>query len=546
MTLLTEDFIDSTPKSFLRTLNFIQNLTQQNLLMTGASITSVLPRTQHLMILQENIPYDGMKYIFTDNSSCICSSSSANTCIGLATYKGIPISGFYTGCYMFNALLHSTLDIFFNQTLLNIVTQSRNEFQILNSSFSNRITVQSLLQQMFVTHWFNKTSFEDYFKQCAPISCQYRIVQRYDFLFILTTMIGLIGGLSTALRIITSFLVVTLWPIIWKFIQQKKTRHVIQTNVEIIPIRIRIKQFFRLVKQKWIELNLFTTQTIHITIKSPSSKDFLHLYEQYPRTLHCPCSHTTFNQELVFSMEPEYHQVCSSQFISSDWIKIKFIKSSKIRLITYDIRYQWEFYFQLLSTLCQMANQTIEDSLQSFYRTKCISNELFTPQSFQTQIDLLIEEFKRTLPESYQRTIQLIRTNFEINQFITPMNSYFTSSDLDNEICQTSDDIYPNSCYCFSEASYECYQYIKLKDIHSTFIIPEMYQTWFPLQAFLMSTLECFYNQTCLSHIVQYMNLSQSSTNLTILNSSLLKSNKEQYDRLEILVNNLFLQSYFN
>ncbi|CAF1118796.1 unnamed protein product [Adineta ricciae] len=598
---VVNNFIDSTPKTFIRTLNFIQNITAQSFLMTGASITSVLPRNQHLIMVGENIPYDGVKYTFKDRSPCTCSSSSANTCFGLATYKGVVIRGFYTGCYMLTALLHSTLEVVFNQTLLNILTQSSDRYSVLNSSFFDVITVESLVRQMFVTNWWNETSFEDYFHQCAPISCQYTIIQRNDFLFVLTTLISLFGGLSSALRIISSFLVQTLWPIIWKRIRQRKNR--VAPIIQIVVQRNdRMRQFLKTLKQKWIELNLFTSvppspdatilrrqryttqvyvicmivtiiivptfislrsETIYVTITSPSARSFLRLYQEYPRSLHCPCSQTTFDQQLIIDIQPEYHPICSSHFISSEWIKVKFVKSPRVSLTTDDIRYQSEFHFQLLSTLCQMANETIIDSLNLFYRTTFVSNELFHPNSFQTQTYLLIEQFKRTVPVSYQRTIQLLKTNYEINQFITPMNSFFSLTILedkdepipihpyqytrsDKKKCLSEEESSSDSCRCFSQASYECHRQTQLKEINQTFPIDGMFQTWFPLQALLKSTLECFYNQTCLSHITKFIDPSQPLINITTLNSSLLSSDERRHDRIEELVNDLFVQSWKN
>ena len=81
------DFIDSTPKTFLRTLKFIQNITAQSLFMTGASLTSVLPRRQYLFSSRESVPYIGMIYTFVNGSSCTCSSSTANNCMGFGNIE---------------------------------------------------------------------------------------------------------------------------------------------------------------------------------------------------------------------------------------------------------------------------------------------------------------------------------------------------------------------------------------------------------------------------------------------------------------------------
>ena len=78
------------------------------------------------------------------------------------------------------------------------------------------------------------------------------------------------------------------------------------------------------------------------------------------------------------------------------------------------------------------------------------------------------------------------------------------------------------------------------------FVIPGMFQTWFPLQSVFMSTLECFYNDTCFSRITELINSTLSSTNFTTLKSSSLSSNISQYDQIESLANNLFIHSWYN
>jgi hypothetical protein len=94
---------------------------------------------------------------------------------------------------------------------------------------------------------------------------------------------------------------------------------------------------------------------------------------------------------------------------------LQFSQFSSQKPFTRDIRSQWQMHFQLLSTLCQMASQTVEDSLQSFYHTKLVTSHALSPGAFEIQMQLLVEHFKRTTPESYQRALSFIETNFQIN-----------------------------------------------------------------------------------------------------------------------------------
>ena len=231
---LLADFVDSAPKTFLKTLRFIQDMTAQSLFMTGASVTSVLPTIQFLQDESESVPYSGKNHTLADGSSCTCSSSTATTCMGPATLHNEVVPGFLTGCYMLSALLQSTLEAFSNQTFINILTNSTNKYRKLNSSLSNA-TVETLLSQMFITDWSNKTLFEQYFYHCSPDSCEYTVTEHYDFLFILTSLIGLFGGLSSIMRNIIPFIVMRIWPKVWWFVTRRKTSVTQLIQAEVNP-----------------------------------------------------------------------------------------------------------------------------------------------------------------------------------------------------------------------------------------------------------------------------------------------------------------------
>ena len=87
---------------------------------------------------------------------------------------------------MLSALLKSTLEIFYDQIYANLLTESSDRFQKLNSSILINKTIEELLSQMFVIEWRNQTFFQQYFNSCAPDSCQYTNIQRHDFFYILS------------------------------------------------------------------------------------------------------------------------------------------------------------------------------------------------------------------------------------------------------------------------------------------------------------------------------------------------------------------------
>jgi hypothetical protein len=177
-------------------------------------------------------------------------------------------------------------------------------------------------------------------------------------------------------------------------------------------------------------------------------------------------------------------------------------------------------------------------------------------QEFQIQIDLTMEQFKRTVPESFQRTLGLLKTNFKVSLFITSLNSGFdinhqdlpvsdiplmeiSHKEQEKSACEQLSE-QADLCDCYPSSFEECPQNTT---INGNVTIKGMVQAWFPLQSLLMSTLECFYNDTCLSQIKQYINSTVSPINFTTLKSSSLSLKNST---IESLANNLFIQSWIN
>ena len=307
-------------------------------------------------------------------------------------------------------------------------------------------------------------------------------------------------------------------------------------------------------------LTLFTSTRIQTTIintPEPTLEQFLQLYNQYPSTLNCPCSQSAISYEQIIPfVQPEYHLICSSEFVSSKWINLKFIQSPNTYISTHDFRSQSQIHFQLLSTLCHVASQIVQDHLESFYQTRFVSPEVLTGESFRIQTTILLEQFKRTVPESFQHTLELIKTNLELNQPIVPTNTYFSLPAGSDDNIQTSGASFESErpgcssptldCLCWYLSAKECYRFTRIVDNDVNQIIPGMFFTWFPLQSLLMSTLECFYNDSCLSQIKTFINATVSPTNFTALQLTAGSYTNNPYEQVEVLANRLFIQSWKN
>jgi hypothetical protein len=133
------------------------------------------------------------------------------------------VSGFYTGCYVIESLLQSTLECFYDQQCIDgllrqISLTSRIEVtsldESLRSEYFMNATIAELLNSLMIEEWNFSSSFENYYNECQPLKCTYTLETNNDMIYIATRLFGISGGLITVLKIIIPRLI--------KFIRKKK------------------------------------------------------------------------------------------------------------------------------------------------------------------------------------------------------------------------------------------------------------------------------------------------------------------------------------
>jgi hypothetical protein len=130
------------------------------------------------------------------------------------------ISNMFSGCFTIPSVLQSSLECFFNRTCLNYVlgrtlvlpeyrgnTMNVSILKINSTRFSPNMLVQEIINEMMIETWGDNISYSQYYEQCAPKLCTYFFTSRNNALYVFTTMIGLFGGLSVALRIIVPLII---------------------------------------------------------------------------------------------------------------------------------------------------------------------------------------------------------------------------------------------------------------------------------------------------------------------------------------------------
>ncbi|CAF4071575.1 unnamed protein product, partial [Adineta steineri] len=430
--LQTEAFISqfksATANGFLLSLSMIRDTTQSNALVS-AQFTNY--RFYHDVngydLFTISARYDG------------CTCSSLATCINqyavisYPNFTGMfPLPGLYTGCYTIESLLQSNLQCFYDQTCINQLQSylgSSTSINVtaldisLSSQFSENSTIADILDQLMVEEWINSSIYENYYSECQPSSCSYTVTTKNSAVYIITTLIGLVGGLITVLKLMVPMLVKVVRKRMHKEVKTEaetlvqepnpstlyKLKHYILTfNIfpSIPPTtdehRLRNQhistRLFIILLIVSLSILLLYTSLINITqtvnVKAPSIIKYEQLYNSYSQALICDCTQISINYEKFIQIQYTLHQVCHSDFITQDWINYLASSPGNDELNYFDFRVTSTFTFQALSTFCALIDQTISNSLIQFYSNQYVS-ALVTPSNvFQLQTEAFISQFK--------------------------------------------------------------------------------------------------------------------------------------------------------
>ena len=157
----------------------------------------------------------------TDTS---CAGGQGFYCGGLSCSSDIlepnqTIPGLVRSCLLIDSLLASSLQCFYNASCIHMLIELRSfevgeleydprllDIHPLDSTIKSRFlpetTLDPIFSQLFIEDWSNSSNFTAYYNQCAPDQCTYTYQERFNRAYLISTILGIIGGLSVALKIL--------------------------------------------------------------------------------------------------------------------------------------------------------------------------------------------------------------------------------------------------------------------------------------------------------------------------------------------------------
>ncbi|CAF3511919.1 unnamed protein product [Adineta steineri] len=391
----TESFKNSASARIIMFLNYLRTTVRENYLVSALNtnlITGISSNSNNMIHVAAFPVY----YKSASGNSVSCnqgnptSAATLNPLLnGSLTVNRIPrfesmpnstiVSGFFAACTPLEALLQSTLDCLYENECLELLSDyfpalnhmGVNWTDFLLTSKQENLSVNDYFNNLFIEEWSTNINYSKYFNECHPSVCTYTTTDRADISYTIALFISLYGGLVIILRLIASFLV----NVSLKFKHRSRN-----TSVHFGYHKICLRSF--------IIILLFTslsTQTATVTIPNPSLSTYKNLQMLYSATLNCPCSTKTISYRSFVSLSPVLHQVCSSGFVTDDWV-VLFKQSTNIESPN-DWRNRAGAQFQLLSDFCRLANKTIDDSVDRFLKKFFIASTVFNEIDFNTQLN---------------------------------------------------------------------------------------------------------------------------------------------------------------
>lgn len=284
--------------------------------------------------------------------------------------------------------------------------------------------------------------------------------------------------------------------------------------------------------------NSSNVETRTFLVKTPSLTMYENLYEKYSSTLSCLCNQIAIEYGQFISLEPNFHPVCSSTFVQEAWIiasQGSFYGAGAVNFE--DFRGFAPAFFATLASLCSLSESTIIDDWQVFNESVLITSQLLGEKEFILRSNSALNQFQLDTIGQYKRTFALIQTVTDSSFSSAQTNTYLSRNPFINF---GSGEYFFNSIpkemdQCSCTLSNECqspvsfYTYDNSRNISGRvvkFTVPNLLISCSIIQALRVSTLQCFFNQTCFDIILSETD-SPYSINISILQRNLTRFTPE-------------------
>lgn len=317
------------------------------------------------------------------------------------------------------------------------------EYVLLSSNKTN-LTVFNYLSKLFIDEWITTINYSAYFYICNPSTCTYTATDTINYSYAIALFISLYGGLILILRLISPVLI----NILLKLTYPPTNQVSLMVSLQSLKIYLQKLNLFKIASERTgndfeqqkfttriylillfigivvlLMFNSLSTQTLSINVSNPSINIYQDLQTLHSHTLRCPCTTMTIPYHEFMSISPMLHPICTSDFITKEWISI--LKQIILGWSDQDWRNRAFQQFTLLSALCQFANETITNAINEFMLDSFIVSNMFSKDDFNVQIEKILDEFYASTIANFHYLIDGVDLYTEVDQpFVKSFTKY--------------------------------------------------------------------------------------------------------------------------
>ena len=304
----------------------------------------------------------------------------------------------------------------------------------------------------------------------------------------------------------------------------------------------------------------YVTKTI--TIRQPTVNVFKQLQAQYPQTLLCPCTSISIEYKQFVSFQPTFHQICSSDFVKQSWNDYL---NSNLIMYALDFRISGSSFFPTLLSFCNLSFQTINRELLVFNSTKYVTRNVQRLDIFQSQSQEMVSLFKQTTTNAFLQLLSVSRQIMTGNALFSGLSTnygYATVSDNSSYIQSLNQVFFPwtytpddnnSSIFCSCKvAPITCDQSSGIYNLTEVtivllFTIPGFRTGCSLVESMLTSTMQCFFDQSCINAINdQIYSTSVSPFNATAMSYNSSNSRYKVTTKIQTIVEQLMIEEWNN
>jgi hypothetical protein len=430
------------------------------------------------------------------------------------------IDDFFVGCSLLDVLTQSTLQCFYNQTCLDEIrlqltttyapstTAPPPTFNAMAPTnrwpTESTETIQSIVNRLMVIEWRTNISFANYYLSCAPTHCVLEYRSRQDLFLTLVAVFSVLGGLSTGLKLLMLILVRTAETL------SAFDGHVVIRRLfvdmftcqrrEQIVSRVRLAIFLVLVCVFYL-ISFVPSRVLIVSINKPSLSLYEDLLKTHRQSFQCSCSKISFNYETFLSIDFRSHAICSSPFVSEDWILYTYQQNGPfLRFDRTDFRRTAVGQYQLLSSFCALSRKNVQDALLQLSTTAFTDTRLVSSDELLQRMQIVFDTFKRDAPRTFLAIFNTVREMTETNS----LGTMYSSDWRVRNVC-------PNQFYYLNKVPVVYGSCSCGTSTRCTQPSGSMRVGCYPLEALLQSNLRCFYDQSCINPSGTFPALNYSS-----------------------------------